>query len=98
MKKQFALPAIHFKGSGWAKKDRSTSSRASRGEAKGEPKTEEVSAGSGSGDSAGSGSGDSAGDAPASSTEGSKSDAKGGSSDTAPTPSGKTGAASAGSD
>jgi putative FmdB family regulatory protein len=28
MTKAFSTPAIHFKGSGWAKKDRSTSSRA----------------------------------------------------------------------
>jgi putative FmdB family regulatory protein len=38
MRKQFAAPAIHFKGSGWAKKDRGGSgatkaSRASSGEA-----------------------------------------------------------------
>jgi len=30
MKKQFALPAIHYKGSGWAKKDRSATSRSAR--------------------------------------------------------------------
>ena len=29
MTKAFALPTIHFKGSGWAKKDRSASSRSS---------------------------------------------------------------------
>ncbi|MFL5726159.1 MAG: FmdB family zinc ribbon protein [Chloroflexota bacterium] len=29
MTKAFTLPAIHFKGSGWAKKDRSASSRSS---------------------------------------------------------------------
>ena len=29
MTKAFTTPAIHFKGSGWAKKDRSTSSRPS---------------------------------------------------------------------
>ncbi len=55
MRKQFAVPSIHFKGSGWAKKDRgaSTGTRASRatsdtagdhadatGESKGEPKGE----------------------------------------------------------
>ena len=31
LRKQFAPPTIHFKGSGWAKKDRSTSSSSSRG-------------------------------------------------------------------
>jgi putative FmdB family regulatory protein len=30
MRKQFALPTIHFKGSGWAKKDRGGSSRGTR--------------------------------------------------------------------
>jgi len=34
MKKQFALPAIHYKGSGWAKKDRSTTSRSARSTSK----------------------------------------------------------------
>jgi putative FmdB family regulatory protein len=34
MKKQFALPAIHYKGSGWAKKDRSATSRSARSTAK----------------------------------------------------------------
>jgi len=28
LRKAFATPAVHFKGSGWAKKDRSSSSRA----------------------------------------------------------------------
>ena len=28
LRKTFATPAVHFKGSGWAKKDRSSSSRA----------------------------------------------------------------------
>ena len=30
MRKQFAPPTIHFKGSGWAKKDRGTSSSGTR--------------------------------------------------------------------
>ena len=34
MKKQFALPAIHYKGSGWAKKDRSATSRSGKSTAK----------------------------------------------------------------
>jgi len=34
MKKQFALPAIHYKGSGWAKKDRSATSRSARSTSK----------------------------------------------------------------
>jgi putative FmdB family regulatory protein len=36
MKKQFAAPAIHYKGSGWAKKDRSATSRTSKSSAKSE--------------------------------------------------------------
>ncbi|HEX5590437.1 MAG TPA: FmdB family zinc ribbon protein [Candidatus Limnocylindrales bacterium] len=31
MRKGFAAPAVHFKGSGWAKKDRSASSSSSKG-------------------------------------------------------------------
>jgi putative FmdB family regulatory protein len=34
MKKQFALPAIHYKGSGWAKKDRSATSRSAKSTSK----------------------------------------------------------------
>ena len=34
MKKLFAPPAIHYKGSGWAKKDRSATSRSARSSAK----------------------------------------------------------------
>ena len=49
MTKGFALPAIHFKGSGWAKKDRS-SSRASAA------KKDEATAKTGSGSDGGSGS------------------------------------------
>jgi putative FmdB family regulatory protein len=34
MRKVFALPAIHYKGSGWAKKDRSATSRSKRSDTK----------------------------------------------------------------
>ena len=34
MRKQFAPPTIHFKGSGWAKKDRGSSSSGTRSSAK----------------------------------------------------------------
>ena len=34
MRKVFALPAIHYKGSGWAKKDRSGTSRSKRSDTK----------------------------------------------------------------
>jgi putative FmdB family regulatory protein len=34
MKKQFAPPAIHYKGSGWAKKDRSATSRSAKSSSK----------------------------------------------------------------
>lgn len=58
MKKTFAVPAVHFKGTGWARKEKSTSSRTSRTEAK-EPvgSTESSSSGSSSsGSSSGGGS------------------------------------------
>jgi putative FmdB family regulatory protein len=67
MRKQFTTPAIHFKGSGWAKKDRGSSSAGTktskpstepkdeaRSEPKSEPKTESKSdsgTGGGSGSS-----------------------------------------------
>jgi putative FmdB family regulatory protein len=64
MRKQFAAPAIHFKGSGWAKKDRGGSSvtkaAAKSGEGSGsggESKSESASASSGSGGEGGSNSG-----------------------------------------
>jgi len=62
MRKQFAAPAIHFKGSGWAKKDRGGSSMTkasakstdgssgSGGESKSESKSESSSSSSGGGD------------------------------------------------
>ncbi len=34
MKRAFAAPAVHFKGSGWARKDRSSSAKPSRAESK----------------------------------------------------------------
>jgi putative FmdB family regulatory protein len=45
MRKQFSTPAIHFKGSGWAKKDRGSSSAGTKAakpanEPKDEPKAE----------------------------------------------------------
>jgi putative FmdB family regulatory protein len=35
LKKTFAVPAVHFKGTGWARKEKATSSRSSRPEPKG---------------------------------------------------------------
>ena len=46
LRKAFATPAVHFKGSGWAKKDRSSSSRP-------KPKTGEAASSSDAGDGAG---------------------------------------------
>ncbi len=40
MRKQFAAPAVHFKGSGWAKKDRSASSTGSKTSRSGGGKSE----------------------------------------------------------
>ena len=34
LKKTFAVPAVHFKGTGWARKEKGTSSRSSRQEPK----------------------------------------------------------------
>jgi putative FmdB family regulatory protein len=34
LKKTFAVPAVHFKGTGWARKEKGTSSRPSRSEPK----------------------------------------------------------------
>jgi putative FmdB family regulatory protein len=83
MRKALVTPAIHFKGSGWAKKDRSSTSGA---------RSKAASGGSGSGDgSSGDGSsGDrAAGDAGSSST---------GSSDTKNTSTGASATASSGED
>jgi putative FmdB family regulatory protein len=72
LRKAFALPAVHFKGSGWAKKDRSSSSSKARARsdsgsdsgakpnASGEapsPSDSAASKSNGSGSSSGSGSG-----------------------------------------
>jgi len=50
VRKAFAPPAIHFKGSGWAKKDRSATKRPSTSE----PKPAETGATSASGETSGS--------------------------------------------
>ncbi|MEW5989856.1 MAG: zinc ribbon domain-containing protein [Chloroflexota bacterium] len=49
MRKGFAAPAVHFKGSGWAKKDRSATS--SPGRSKTSKSGDEAGAGSGAGSS-----------------------------------------------
>ena len=77
MTKAFTTPAIHFKGSGWAKKDRSSASRSSTAK-KDESKKEEsktstsgeagASGGATSGDSKGSSSGDTTGSSSSEST------------------------------
>ena len=99
MRKQFAVPAIHYKGSGWAKKDRgsststkaaSRSSDASRsGESgSGESRSgESGSGGSGSGESTGATSSSSDGGGSSSSTVSSP---DGGGSSSPTTPSGST--------
>jgi putative FmdB family regulatory protein len=72
MTKAFAAPAIHFKGSGWAKKDRSsTSSSRSSSTKMDDPAKAGSSTDSGSGAAGGSGDGGSSsgsGSAPAAST------------------------------
>ena len=63
MRKQFVAPTIHFKGSGWAKKDRGGSSRGSKASAKsaaGEGSHDTKAAGEGSPDAKGSDDGSSA--------------------------------------
>lgn len=50
MRKGFATPAVHFKGSGWAKKDRAASSSAGKSRA-GKPAADSGAADSGAGDS-----------------------------------------------
>ena len=75
MTKAFAAPAIHFKGSGWAKKDRSTSSSSSRGSSTSKKddtaKSDSSGGDAGSGSSSGSGSTSAGGDSSASSGSGS---------------------------
>lgn len=50
MRKGFTTPAVHFKGSGWAKKDRSTTSNSSKSRSS-KPATEPTSTDGGSGPS-----------------------------------------------
>ena len=68
MTKAFAAPAVHFKGSGWAKKDRSSSTAGSSRSSSSSKKDETAKTGS-SGD-AGSSSTSSGGDSGASSSDG----------------------------
>ena len=93
MRKLFAPPTIHFKGSGWAKKDRgsssaSKSSSSSKTSGEGAPASADKGASSESGSSSGGGSsdsgspGDSATSSSSSSSSGSSSD--GGSSSSGP--------------
>jgi putative FmdB family regulatory protein len=79
MTKAFAPPTIHFKGSGWAKKDRSSSSSARSSSSKKEDATQNAGAsGSDSGSGAGSsGSSGSAGESGSSSDGSSSSSAAG---------------------
>jgi len=66
MRKQFSAPSIHFKGSGWAKKDRG-GGNSTKATAKGASSSSESSGGSnGSGESSGS-SGESSGESASSS-------------------------------
>jgi hypothetical protein len=59
MRKGFAAPAVHFKGSGWAKKDRSATSSPGRSRTKPADEAGAASgAGSGGGEPPTSGSGD----------------------------------------
>jgi putative FmdB family regulatory protein len=57
MTKAFAPPTIHFKGSGWAKKDRSASSSSSRGSSSKKDESTAKAGASGSDSGSGSGSG-----------------------------------------
>ena len=67
MRKQFSAPSIHFKGSGWAKKDRGGGGNSTKAAAKGASSSSESSGGSnGSGESSGS-SGESSGESASSS-------------------------------
>ena len=65
MRKGFAAPAVHFKGSGWAKKDRSAT--ASSGRARTPKSGEEAGAGTAAGTSGGEG-GSSSSSGPATTT------------------------------
>lgn len=57
MRKRFAPPAIHFKGSGWAKKDRSATSRSPKPKSDGGSSDSPAASGGDSGGDSGSGSG-----------------------------------------
>lgn len=72
MRKQFAAPAIHYKGSGWAKKDRGSSSRGARGSST--PAGHRTDDGAGSGSASGNGSASGDGSAASSGGSGSSSD------------------------
>jgi putative FmdB family regulatory protein len=80
MRKQFAAPAIHFKGSGWAKKDRGGTS-STKAAAKGAAKEGGKDGSSGGGESGGS-SGSSSSSSSGSSSDASSSSSSSGSSDT----------------
>ena len=78
LRKQFAPPAIHYKGSGWAKKDRGSSSGTKASRASGDATRD---AGSSTGDGGSTkGSGSSSGDAGSSGSSGSTSSGSSGSS------------------
>jgi putative FmdB family regulatory protein len=57
MSKGFAAPAVHFKGSGWAKKDRTSASKSSSAKDDSSGRKETVAAGSGAGEESGKGAG-----------------------------------------
>ncbi len=89
MRKQFAAPAIHFKGSGWAKKDRggSASTRAAARAASAEGERGRDTSGSGDSSSPGTGSGDSSSSDSSSSGPSSSSSSSSGASSDTPKPS-----------
>ena len=94
MRKQFAVPAIHYKGSGWAKKDRG-SSTSTKAAARSSDAPRSGESGSGESGSGGSGSGESTGAASSSSDGGGSSSSTvsspdGGGSSSPTTPSGST--------
>jgi len=90
MRKQFAAPAIHFKGSGWAKKDRGGSSMT-----KSAAKSSDADGGSNSGGSKGS-SGESSGATSSSDSSGSGGSGSGNSSSPGSGGSGSSAASSSG--
>ena len=66
MRKQFSAPSIHFKGSGWAKKDRG-SGNSTKAAAKGASSSSEPGGSNSSGETSGSSSGSSSSDSSTSS-------------------------------